>query len=288
MRDTEAPLRVVVGGLIGTVAAIVLVSFALSAYGVAANGLNWNDLSSIASFWNGHLSSIALLVLALSLYYQSRQLATQAAAEQAQIARYRHELLRTSLSMLASRLEELGSGLRAYIVNSVSVPIEIRTFSGVQQFLAATAIDYSDRADPENEVWIDTITLSVYADALMQMDRLCKELLESDPAEKLPLIYRSLSSGTLGDYAAQLRAQQSHYVDKIRRECKDETVLAHLAEMLKQGWEVDDYRNSGRIFLKARRLAPTFGRIDTMGADDCPSMVDACKLLVQQWQNLYS
>jgi len=274
-----------IGGLIGAVSGILLASFAMSAYGVSTSALTWSDLSNIASFWNGHLGSIALLLLALSLYYQARQLAAQTAAERMQMARFRHELCRTSLDLLVARLGELGNALRAHLVNSQSIPLQVQTFSGLQPFLAA--VEESNRGTDDFEVWIEMAPLAAYVEASNKIAHLCKEMLELDSNADLPDVYRSHSEQRLRNYASARRMRQLNQLRRLRAESADETAMVGLSSMLAQGWEIDSFHSVGRFFMKARRFTVTFNRIDTLSADNCAAVQEACTRLVQQWHQRY-
>jgi hypothetical protein len=276
MRDFDAFMHSVIAALVGAVGGILVGSLLLSAHGAAAARLGWDDLSSIGTFWGGHLTALSILIIGVGLVIQARQLRTQVEAE-------RNEARRSRLDRLTSQLPVLGSNLCAYYLDGSTTPSKIDAYKGLQPFAAAILNKPNDL--PDLEIWVDTAPLMSYAHAAKEVQRIATEL-EGSLANSPDSIYGFVYHKGICEYADRILKARSEFLSRLRHQFNDETILSGLAELMEDGWKIESNTVQGVYYTSARCFDPFLKRIDILRADD-PSPQLACQMLVKQWIEKY-
>jgi hypothetical protein len=294
MHDAARRYQIVLGALIGIVFGFVLVSLVFSAYLASRQTLTWSDLSSIAGFWNGHLSLFTLIVIAMGLYLQARQFDVQLRTEQQERLKLRRDHAQTLFQILDSRLAQIGESVQGYeVIRDDTGKVKSHLLRGIWEIVTALRRLKASRAE-DCEVWADERSLTSYLLTAKELATVSVALNElgsqiGDSQSSMPM---SPASGITGEeevekFLDDLRSQRDEMLRRIRDAGCPTEILGALGSIGQLGWRLSIHQARDQWYVAARCFASDRSDEFQITSAASPDLASASKDLAAQWNSQF-
>ena len=295
MRDPMIRYQMILSGLIGAICAIILVSLSFSIYGASQSFFTWSELDNIGSFWNGHISVLALLIIAVGLYLQAEQFRIQQRIEQSEQEKMKYDNMQGVFQILESRITQMGETIRGYeLVYDDFGKESVRELHGIWEVSDAMK-RFNDDTDNDNEVWVNEHLLVIYARKVVECANLCEAMNEVHKQKGTDHLWESLVptmelvvQQEISNYIEKNRAKKKIIMEQMKEVGCSNEIITEITIIMERGWRVSVQKIRNEWSIRARNF--TFDRRNTLNiaSELYQDLPKAFTDIVDKWNKEYA